>query len=342
MTDWFAQLLLGPGWGLISQLLPCPLDAGWSIQRDVPLPGPGGGYSAIQMESGWRRFWLLSDLPEGELSTWTLPAGVSPPRRLKAVRLQVPEQVTQQLDGEGLVIDGDQVWVASEGRRSRERPAQLLRFSLASGALVQAVPLPPLWQPGAQQGLSSNAGPEGLARLSRSGQPLALLMAAEHPLRQDPVDQIRLLRWDWPAGSAARREPPRASEQGALEAPADGPWGLTDLLVLHPQQAGTPLLLTLWRRYHEPLQWSNQLRLYRLPEPGQVVKALQHWDLQADGLRSENWEGLSFGPLSFSRSLSPEQPSLLLVSDDNRNPLQTSRLALLKPHRSATCARQQP
>jgi len=41
-------------------------------------------------------------------------------------------------------------------------------------------------------------------------------------------------------------------------------------------------------------------------------------------------------------SLSPERPSLLLVSDDNRNPLQTSRLALLKPNRSATCPQQQP
>ena len=337
MSDWLARLLLGPGWGVVSQLLPCPLDAGWTIQRDIALGGPGGGYSAIQAESGARRFWILSDLPDGELSIWTLPAGDTPPRRVEALRLQVPVQVTQQLDGEGLVIDGDQAWVSSEGRSSDMRPALLLRFSLTGGTLMQAVPLPPPWQPGAHQGLNSNAGPEGLARLSRLGQPLALLMAAEHPLRQDSASQIRLLRWHWPGESDRRSNPPQASEQGALVAPEDGPWGLTDLLVLHPQKAGPPLLLTLWRRYREPLQWSNQLRLYRLPEPGQVMPALQQWDLQAEGLTPENWEGLSLGP-----SLSSEQPSLLLVSDDNLNPLQRSRLALLKPNRMASCPRHQP
>jgi hypothetical protein len=337
MNDWLTRLMLGPGWGVVSQLLPCPLDAGWTIQREISLPGPGGGYSAIQAESGWHRFWLLSDLPEGELSVWTLPAGNSKPHREASLRLQVPQQVTQQLDGEGLVIDGDQVWVTSEGRSSNERPAQLLRFSLRTGALLQAVPLPELWQPGAQQGLKSNAGPEGLTRLSRVGQPLALLMAAEHPLRQDPANQIRLLRWHWPDKSKIRSEPPQASEQGALEAPPDGPWGLTDLLVLHPQKSDPPLLLTLWRRYRDPLQWSNQLRLYRLPEPGQVMPALQQWDLQAEGLTPENWEGISLGP-----SVSSGQPNLLLVSDDNLNPLQKSRLALLKPHRMATCSQHQP
>lgn len=337
MNDWLARLLLGPGWGVVSQLLPCPLEAGWTIQRDIALPAPGGGYSAIQAESGGSRFWLLSDLPEGELSRWTLPLGDSPPRRAEALRLQVPVELTQQLDGEGLVIDGDQAWVTSEGRSSDERPALLLRFSLTSGALLQAMPLPRLWQPGAQQGLNSNAGPEGLARLSRMGQPLALLMAAEHPLRQDPTSQIRLLRWHWPDKNDGRSVPPQASEQGALEAPADGPWGLTDLLVLHPQQPGPPVLLTLWRRYREPLQWSNQLRLYRLPEPGQVMPALQQWDLQADGLTPENWEGISLAP-----AVSSEPPGFLLVSDDNLNPLQRSRLALLKPNRMASCPRHQP
>jgi hypothetical protein len=337
MPDAMARLLLGPGWGLISQLLPCPLDAGWNLHRDVVLPGPGGGYSAIALDSRSRRFWLLSDLPEGELSTWTLPSGTSPPRRLRALQLQVPQQVTQQLDGEGLVIDGNQVWVASEGRRSLERPAQLLRFSLASGALLQAVSLPPAWQPQQHQGLNSNAGPEALARLSRPGDPLSLLMAAEQPLRQDPADQVRLLRWDWPPHSATGIQPPRASEQGRLHVPADGPWGLTDLLVLHPGHAGTPLLLSLWRRYREPLQWSNLLRLDRLPEPGTVAETLQQWDLQAQGLHPENWEGLSF-----AAALSSESPGLLLVSDDNRNPLQTSRLALLKPQQTDTCLREQP
>ncbi|NDD68345.1 MAG: hypothetical protein EBZ29_02855 [Synechococcaceae bacterium WB9_4xC_028] len=203
MTDWLPPLLLGPGWGLISQLLPCPLAAGWTVQQDLPLPGPGGGYSAIQMEPATHRVWLLSDLPEGELSSWTLPLEGRQPRRIRSLQLQVPPSVTQQLDSEGLVIEADQAWIATEGRRSRERAPQLLRFSLSNGNLQASFPLPPAWQ----QGLESNAGPESLARLSRSSEPLALLMAAERPLRQDPADQVRLLRWHWPAGRDPQRDP---------------------------------------------------------------------------------------------------------------------------------------
>ncbi|MBV2351153.1 esterase-like activity of phytase family protein [Synechococcus sp. HK05] len=333
MTDWLQALLLGPGWGLVSQLLPCPLNAGWSVEQDLALPGPGGGYSAIQMEPGRQRFWLLSDLPEGELSAWTLPSDGRHPDRVRSLQLQVPPSVTQQLDGEGLVIEGDQAWIATEGRRSRERAPQLLRVSLSNGELQAAVALPPAWQ----QGLASNAGPESLARLSRSNAPLALLMAAERPLLHDPADQVRLLRWAWPAGRDPRRDPPQAHEQGALAAPAGGQWGLTDLLVLHPPKPHPPLLLTLWRHYADPLQWSNQLRLYRLPAPQHLEQPLQQWDLQASGLTPENWEGLSLGP-----TLSPGQPSLLLVSDDNRNPFQTSRLARLSPRHSSHCTPELP
>jgi hypothetical protein len=328
MTDWLPPLLLGPGWGLISQLLPCPLAAGWTVQQDLPLPGAGGGYSAIQIEPATHRVWLLSDLPEGELSAWTLPLEGRQPRRIRSLQLQVPPSVTQQLDSEGLVIEADQAWIATEGRRSPERAPQLLRFSLSSGELQASFPLPPAWQ----QGLESNAGPESLARLSRSSEPLALLMAAERPLRQDPANQVRLLRWHWPAGRDPQRDPPETSEQGALAAPEGGDWGLTDLVVLHPAGPQPPLLLTLWRRYQDPLQWSNQLRLYRLPRAQHLEQPLQQWDLQASGLTPENWEGLSMGP-----TLSPGQPSLMLVSDDNRNPFQTSRLALLRPRRSSQC-----
>ena len=319
-------------------LLPCPLQLGWIKTFDIALPvalanDADGGYSAIHYDQPGHRLWLLSDLPGGHLSSTTLPSALSGPRHLKTISLQVPAPISQQLDAEALVIDGDQAWVASEGRRSRERPAQLLRFSLPRGAFLQAVPLPAAWQPGPEQGLESNAGPESLARLSRADQPLALLMAAERPLRQGPADQVPLLRWHWPPGRDPRRDAPLAAPQGTLRSPAGGNWGLTDLLVLHPPGgAGAPQLLSLWRRYREPLQWDNQLRLYPLPAAGRVAEALQVWDLHAIGITPENWEGLSLGP-----ELSPGQPSLLLVSDDNRNPLQSSRLAQLQARRSPRC-----
>jgi hypothetical protein len=317
---------------LLAWLLPCPLDAGWTKELETQLPDHSGGYSAIHYDQRGHRIWLLSDLPDGNLSAWTMPSQLNSPRLLMSIPLKVPGDISQQLDAEALVIDGEEAWVASEGRRSNERPAQLLRFSFPRGVFLQAVSLPAAWQPSPEQGLESNAGPESLARLSRPDQPLALLMAAERPLRQGPADQVPLLRWHWPAGHESQRDAPLATPQGALRAPAGGGWGLTDLVVVHALDARAPQLLSLWRRYRDPLQWENQLRLYPLPAAGEVAESLQTWDLKTLGITPENWEGLSFGP-----ELSPGQPSLLLVSDDNRNPLQSSRLVQLRARRLPGC-----
>lgn len=48
----------------------------------------------------------------------------------------------------------------------------------------------------------------------------------------------------------------------------------------------------------------------------------QQWDLQAAGLTTKNWEGHARDP-----PLLDERPTLLLISDDNFTPLQTTRLA---------------
>ena len=314
---------------LMAALLPCPLELGWHKAVDIPLPQGPGGYSAMALEPQRQQLWLLSDLPAATLSRWSLPnSRGTPPRHLRTLQLQAPVgQQPLSLDSEGLVLDGDQLWVASEGRRSATRQAQLLRFSRASGELLQAVALPEPWRPAAGRGLESNAGPESLARLSAPGERLQLLMAAERPLRQDRQGQVRLLRWWWPAGRNPAIDAPQAAEQGALQAPGDATWGLTDLLVLHQGGGGEPQLLTLWRSYRDPLQWRNQLRLYPLPAAGGVAQPQHSWDLNSLGLTPENWEGMSAG-----------QQGLLLVSDDNRNPLQTSRLALLQPRRAAGCS----
>ncbi|NDF62043.1 MAG: hypothetical protein EB136_03720 [Synechococcaceae bacterium WBB_3_034] len=100
-----------------------------------------------------------------------------------------------------------------------------------------------------------------------------------------------------------------------------------------PQRAGQPpRLLALLRRYTPPQRWDNRLALYPLPEPGAVVPPLRIWNLQQAGLSPENWEGLALGPPQANG-----RPSLLLVSDDNLNPLQSSRLALLIPTPPHAC-----
>ena len=154
-------------------------------------------------------------------------------------------------------------------------------------------------------------------------------MAAEQALLQDSPHQVRLLRWQWPAGADPARDDPRPQPQGALLLPRQEGWGLTDLLVPQPGQ-----LLALLRRFEVPDRWQIRLALYPLPPAGSPdpVAALAQWDLIAAGLAPDNWEGLSLGP-----PLADGRPTLLLVSDDNLNPLQANRLALLTPNRTGTC-----
>ena len=72
---------------LVAALLPCPLQLEWLKTLERPLPPASGGYSAMATATAPDQFWLLSDLPSGELSRWTLPGGTAVPRRLQTLHL---------------------------------------------------------------------------------------------------------------------------------------------------------------------------------------------------------------------------------------------------------------
>jgi hypothetical protein len=328
--------------------LPCPSSAGWQVVRQLELPRFNrggralGGFSAAIYKSKPDQLWLLSDLAQGSLSIWQLGlAGLAkgkeldrpqPPLRELSLRGGASAALPAEIDSEAMVLLGDQLWVASEGRRSAERPPQLLKFAANTGELLQAIDLPAAWQAAKDSGLASNGGPESLTLLpGRDGRP-QLLMAAEQPLLQDPARHRRLLLWSWPRGLEPRRDPPQAREWGSLLLPPEPDWGLTDLLALRSNQ-----LLALLRRFEAPDHWQIRLVLYPLPSSAPAARparALAQWDLIAGGLAPDNWEGLSFGP-----RLADGRPSLLLVSDDNLSPFQANRVALLSPRQTNSCSR---
>jgi len=347
----FIHLLTVLGLGVTALLLSgaaCSHSFGWQKVWETTLPRQNssgtaiGGFSAASYDAKRDRLSLLSDLSDAQLSTWSGVANGPALKPLFSMALSRGGSSRQNvvIDGEAFVIANDQIWLASEGRRSADRPAQLLQLAAKTGAPIKALALPPDWQPSPTGGLESNSGPESLIQLNAPGQPLQLLMAAEKPLRQDPADQVRLLRWWWSPGKNSQVDPPQASPQGALQLPLDLPyelpsdkgWGLTDLLAWRGGKEKAVTLLALLRRYIAPNTWHNRLALYRLPRPGTLSTPLQSWDLQSIGLTPDNWEGLSQGPPSADGS-----PTLLLVSDDNLNPLQANRLALLKPERPTSC-----
>ncbi|MCP9835299.1 MULTISPECIES: esterase-like activity of phytase family protein [unclassified Cyanobium] len=320
-------------------LLPCPAEAGWEVAARARLPRraangqPSGGFSAASYQSNTDTLLLLSDDTQGSVSAWSgvRQLGRVPLRPLFRLDLKGSPQapLPAEMDGEGLVVLGDRLWVASEGRRSTDRPAQLLVFDRASGQLERAYPLPPDWQPAPGKGLGANKGPESLALLRRPGQADRLLMAAESPLLQDPPGQVRLL--GWALGPSGAVPGPLAR----LAIPAGTGWGLTDLLVVDAA-APAPGLLALLRRYQAPDQWQILLAHYPLPDgradPNGVLEPIHQWDLIAAGLPPDNWEALTPGPTQ-----ADGRASLLLASDDNFNAKQDNHVALLVPHRSASC-----
>jgi hypothetical protein len=309
--------------------LSCRLPSGWDLVHQLELPRRSatgqriGGFSAASFDPTSDGLWLLSDLPQGSISFWTgLTATTGGGNTLQLLR-NLPLQ-RLPLDGEGLVRLDDQFWVASEGRRNAARPAQLLRFHAPSGRLLQSVALPADWQAAPARGLASNAGPESLALWHQADGRAALLMAAERPLLQDPPRHLRVLRWQWQPDQNPQSEAPSPQPQGALLLPFGDDWGLTDLLVMQPGER----LLALLRRFQAPDHWQIRLALYPMPSPAQARPAapLALWDLLAVGLEPDNWEGLTAGP-----ALADGRASLVLVSDDNLNPLQASRLAMISP-----------
>ncbi|MEB3263143.1 MAG: esterase-like activity of phytase family protein [Synechococcus sp.] len=315
--------------------------------RSLTLPrrGPSGeaigGFSAAAYRGADDTLWVLSDAPHAVLLRWQ---GV---RRLVHDRAATPELASvlpltgsaraplpAAIDGEGLVLRGeDEAWVASEGRVEPGRPALLLRFDRRTGVLEQSIPLPPEWQPRPTAGLEPNGGPESLtlwpAPPAAAGAPPQLLMAAEHPLRQDaPRSSLRTLLWTLEARGARlspQTLPPLPIPPGAP------PLGLTDLLSL-PAPAGTSgQLLTLWRGFEPPARWRTVLGL--LERSGAGWRERGRWDLLAAGLPPDNWEAITPGP-----DLADGRPSYLLLSDDNFNPLQENRLALIAPRLPEACA----
>jgi len=106
--------------------------------------------------------------------------------------------------------------------------------------------------------------------------------------------------------------------------------GLTELLSLAPSRG----LLALLRSYTPPGEWTAQLQWLPWPEGSAQppLRPLAGWNLLQFGLPADNWEGMTWGP-----GLADGRSTLVLVSDDNFNPLQRSWVAVLAPRRQARC-----
>ncbi|GIR75219.1 MAG: hypothetical protein CM15mP77_3760 [Synechococcus sp.] len=185
------------------------------------------------------------------------------------------------------------------------RRARLIRIDLGSGRLQQELPLPQVWQASPRPGPWLNKGPESLTALG----PGDLLLAAEAPLLQhQSADGISLMR----------RRPGEGSARLGSGCGGTGRYdGLTELLALPTRQQ----LLGL-RRGFEPRIGGRPASAVPLPEPRGLRCSRSSAGTCGKG-RSAAGQlgGHGAGPW-----LSDGRQTLVLASDDNFNPLQSSWL----------------
>ncbi|HEV7516047.1 MAG TPA: esterase-like activity of phytase family protein [Thermoanaerobaculia bacterium] len=358
----FAALLLAgcAGYGSGSGLVARPRPASGTPSYELSLLGRGplvlprtrvdgldvGGLSAIARLEGTDTYYALVDgqakTPARvfELAFEVTAEGVAPPQgrtagevARAAIRLAGFDGET--LDGEGLAITPWRTFlVASEVEPS-------IREFSREGKLLGTLPVPDLFLAGkGQRGIRGNLGFESLA-LSPAG--TTLWTANERPLKQDLADDsktvpgpVRLLRYTR-GGEGFVPGPQYVYPVEGIAHPGPGfaLIGLSDLLLL-PDGS----LLALEREL-TPIR-GLRIRLYRVSTAGAtdvsgldalagatyrpVTKTLLY-DFAQAGFTPDNLEGITWGS-----DLPDGDRTLVLVADDNFEPLQQTQLVALRFH----------
>lgn len=307
-----------------------------------------GGLSGITYDQQKQVYYVISD-DRGERAParfYTLKIDLSQ-NRLTSENVSVISQTTLltetgetfpplSLDLEGIAVTDESIFVASEGDVARQINPVILEVS-PEGQVVGSLPIPDKFLPGENWGVRNNLALESLA-ITPDQQ--YLFTANENALVQDgPVATLeagspcRIIRYDLNTRHPQQEflyitDPiatPPTSERGFQTN------GLVDLIALDAEH-----LISLERSF--TMGVGNTIKLFEVslvgaddiadldaianhletikPVTKKLISNLDQFNLFLDNL-----EGLTLGP-KFSDGLFP----LLLVSDNNFNPLQITQL----------------
>lgn len=224
------------------------------------------------------------------------------------------------------------LWWTSEGDARRDLAPEIVEIG-AGGTALRRLALPAHFLPDKRSGVRDNLAFESLAIDRDAGR---LYVGVENALHQDGPEAdvdvpspARILVYNLRSGERL------AEYVYVVDAVPQAPalplmyrtHGLVELL------AGEGLLLALERSYVQGI--GNFARLYRIDLAGATnvagltALAGAHWrpvrktlllDLATLGIRLDNLEGMSFGPRTAAG-----RPTLVLVADDNFNPMQETQ-----------------
>ncbi len=305
-----------------------------------------GGLSAIARAADGT--WLAVVDNEGEtparvfrLAFTVSESGVAPPPGKTLLEVPVAAIPLVDVDGksfDGKSLDAEGLAVEPSGEMliASEIEPSIREFSPAGKAL-RSLPVPELFLAGKGRGVRNNLGFESLA-LASGGD--ALWTANERALQQDAPDDmkrpspVRLLRYERRGGGFVpgaqfvyEVEPIRRTGVGFQT------HGLSELLALPGGD-----LLALERELVEGRGF--EIRIYRVSLAGATdvsgmeslagasyvpVRKTLVYDFGRSGFVPDNIEGMAFGP-----NLPDGSATLVLVSDDNFNPLEKTQIVALR------------
>ncbi len=323
---------------------------------------PVGGLSAIAYDRDRDRFYVLSDdrSDKAPARFYTLKLDINKGKsdKPKLDRVEV-ESVTflrnpqgefypkGEIDPEGMAIASGSTYISSEGVTSSGIPAFINEFDLGTGKWRQSLPIPTRYLLAAKgetpKGIEDNLGFEALTLVKDiPGDPFRVFAATESALAQDKdIDatkaqssgaKVRMLHYLVDAG------PTQVVSEYLypLEPnPTNGINGLTELLAI--DRGGHFLSL---ERSFSNLKFgvkifqiatgsandvSGTLSLKGNLENIRPIRKQLLLDLDALGIRLDNLEGMTLGPV-----LADGSQSLILVSDDNFQQMQINQFLLFR------------
>lgn len=332
-----------------------------------------GGLSGLSYDRQRDRFYALSDdrshfAPARfytlKLTLTPLDANPSPISIIRSVEL---EQVTLlkgengepfaagTIDPEGIALSPRQsVWIASEGDTSQGIAPFVDEFDLATGNWRGQVPLPERYLPETEGGqprgvlnnqgfesLTLNAGSYGTTQL----EPFRLFTATESALQQDQLADpqasvpIRFLHYLMGEDQSLLLD----EHLYLLDPAAAGVenQGLTELLVVDPGGHFLSLERSFGsagfgsKLYQVVVGGATDITSFPNLRSGTSGITPVHKRLLLDltdlGIPLDNYEGMTLGP-----QLADGSQSLILISDDNFNELQTTELLLFRLRKSGS------
>jgi 3-phytase/alkaline phosphatase D len=262
--------------------------------------------------------------------------GVAPPPGKTSLEVPAGAIPLTGFDGRNLDAEGLAVEPSGEMLITSEIEPSIREFS-PDGKLLRSLPVPDLFLAGKGRGVRSNLGFESLA-FAPGGD--VLWTANERPLQQDAPDDVtrpspvRLLRYERRGGGFV----PGAQFVYEVElirrtGRAFQTHGLSELLALPGGD-----LLALEREFVEGRGF--EIQIYRVSLAGATdvsgmealagasytpVRKTLVYDFGRSGFVPDNLEGMALGP-----ALPDGSPALVLVSDDNFNPLEKTQVVALR------------